>query len=574
MRRGLPGNAYTMHGLSLTRATYGLPDMKHRSAEKASAGEAKFDLCVIGGGATGAGCALDAQLRGLRTLLLDAGDFASAASSASTKLVHGGVRYLEQAVKHFNLEEYRMVKRALRERLYMLANAPHLAHAAHFLVPVYSWPRAGYYLAGMKMYDAVAGKSNLFPSSFLSREETLARLPGLKAKNLRGAVCYSDGQFDDARYDLALVETFTEAGGSALNYMRVTGFDRDDTGRLAAAMVRDELSLDEFKITASKFVNATGTGADKVRSLANPLLASRMRPSKGVHLLFPAETFPGMDALLVPQTEDGRVIFAVPWQERLLVGTTDDEVTPATRMMVEKDEADYLLRQLNPYLETPLRREQAVSGMAGLRPLVAEPGQTDTSRLLRDHEVELDSSSGLISILGGKWTTHRLMAEDAINAVQRETGGPVTPCLTRQYSLAGASGYNKDFSKSLEQEYSLPVDTARHLAGKFGRRASKILELLQENPSWKTRIATGLPAIQAEIVYCIRNEMAETIEDLLARRTGAQMYGWREAIEAAPVVASLLAREKNWDSTRTTAAVSEYSAKIREFLKQLEPCED
>src|SRR6266481_7148099 len=209
--------------------------MKPRTEEKVSATNNTFDICVIGGGATGAGCALDAQLRGLSTILLDAGDFASAASSASTKLVHGGVRYLEQAIKSFNLAEYRMVKNALRERLYMLANAPHLAHPAHFLVPVYSWAKAAYYLAGMKMYDAVAGKSNLFPSSFLSREETLERMPGLKASGLRGAVCYSDGQFDDARYDLALVETFTRAGGTALNYTRLTSFGRDNNGKLARA---------------------------------------------------------------------------------------------------------------------------------------------------------------------------------------------------------------------------------------------------------------------------------------------------------------------------------------------------
>ncbi len=544
--------------------------MKPRTEEKVSATNNTFDICVIGGGATGAGCALDAQLRGLSTILLDAGDFASAASSASTKLVHGGVRYLEQAIKGFNLEEYRMVKNALRERLYMLANAPHLAHPAHFLVPVYSWPRAAYYLIGMKLYDAVAAESNLFPSRFLSRKETLESLPGLKTQGLCGAVCYSDGQFDDARYDLALIETFVAAGGTALNYARVTEFLRNDAGMLSAASVRDEISGELFSVSVNKFVNATGTGADKIRALANPMLAPRMRPSKGVHLLFPAETFAAADALLVPHTEDGRVIFAVPWQGRLLVGTTDDEVTPATRMVVTKEEAEYLLRQLNPYLETPLRREQALSGMAGLRPLVAAAeGRTATSKLIRDHEVELDSSSGLISILGGKWTTHRLMAEDTIDAVQREMGGSVTPSRTTQYALAGADGYDKSFSKEIEKEYSLPADVARHLAGKFGTRALEILELLHENPSWNQRITTGLPAIEAEIVFCIRYEMAEAIEDLLARRTGSQFYGWKEAIEAAPRVAELLAQEKQWEAGRTATAVSEYTTKIHAFLNEL-----
>ena len=543
--------------------------MKPRREAKVSAQEAKFDLCVIGGGATGAGCALDAQLRGIATVLLDAGDFASAASSASTKLIHGGVRYLEQAVKSFHFEEYRMVKKALSERRYMLANAPHLAHPAHFLVPVYSLVRAAYYLVGMKMYDAVAGKSNLFPSSFLSRQETLARMPGLKAEGLRGAVCYSDGQFDDARYDLALVETFTAAGGTALNYARVARFLRDEAGKLSAASVQDERSREEFVVNAKKFVNATGTGADKVRALANPLLERRMRPSKGVHLLFSAETFPVTDALLIPRTEDGRVIFALPWQERLLVGTTDDEVTPATRMIVQKDEADYLLRQLNPYLNRPLRREQIESGLAGLRPLVAAGGQVETSKLIRDHEVELDSLSGLISILGGKWTTHRLMAEDTIDAVQHELARPAVPSVTKEYPLAGARDFHEHFSKDIEKEYSLSADVARHLAGKFGTNALKILELLGENPSWKERIAMGLPILQAEIVYCIRSEMAETIEDLLARRTGAQMYSWNEAVQAAPVVARLLATELNWDSPQTEAAVGTYSQKIRGYQREL-----
>src|SRR5262252_3898258 len=213
--------------------------VESRKDALAAASRQEFDICVIGGGATGAGCALDGQLRGLRTVLLDAADFASAASSASTKLVHGGVRYLEQAVKSLNLEEYRMVKSALRERQYMLANAPHLAHSSHFLVPVYSWSKALYYVIGMKMYDAVAGKSNLFPSSFLSREETLRRMPGLNGKGLRGAVAYSDGQFDDARYDLALVETFSECGGTALNHAAVTAFTFLENGKIGGAVLRE-----------------------------------------------------------------------------------------------------------------------------------------------------------------------------------------------------------------------------------------------------------------------------------------------------------------------------------------------
>jgi len=345
-------------------------------------------------------------------------------------------------------------------------------------------------------------------------------------------------------------------------------------GKLQAAIVHDEISGEEFPVRAKKFVNATGTGADKVRALVNPQLPKRMRPSKGVHLLFPAETFPGQDALLVPHTEDGRVIFAVPWQQRLLVGTTDDEITSATRMLVQKDEADYLLRQLNPYLKTPLRREQAVSGLAGLRPLVAAQGHAETSKLIRDHEVEIDHASGLISILGGKWTTHRLMAEDTIDAVQRELGAPAGGCRTKEQPLAGAVGFDDSFAGKLAKEHALPSDVARHLAGKFGTNALRIAALFQQNAEWKTRVSPDAPVLRAEAVYCVRCEMAETLEDLLARRTGIQMYGWRAALEAAPVAGALLAKEKGWDTAKEAAALAEYSGRIRGFLRELELSED
>ncbi len=543
--------------------------MKPRTAAKVAAQESQFDVCVIGGGATGAGCALDAQLRGLRTVLIEANDFASGASSASTKLVHGGVRYLEQAVKSLNLEELRMVKHALRERRFMLSNAPYLARAAHFLIPVYSWLRAGYYLAGMKIYDLIAGEGNLFPSGFVSREETLKRLPGLKSDGLRGAISYSDGQFDDARYNLALVETFVESGGTALNHAPITAFAFAENGKINGAMVRDAITGENFRVKARKLVNATGTGTDLVRALANPSLPSRMRPSKGVHLFFAAELFPGQDALLVPQTEDGRVIFAVPWQSRLLVGTTDDPASDRTRMLVEKEEANYLLRQLNPYLAQPLRLEQALSGMSGLRPLVAGPRQTNTSKLIRDHEVEVDQVSGLVSIMGGKWTTYRFMAEDTIDHVQRELGVPLTDSATKHHPLAGSAGFDEQFSNRIEKEYSLAADIARHLSGKFGSRALQILQLLAENASWNGRIAPELPVVQAEIVFCVRNEMAETIEDLLARRTGAQLYDWKQSLMAAPLAAQLLAQEKERKAGYTAAAVEEYSAKINGFLTEL-----
>ena len=528
-----------------------------------------FDVCVIGGGATGAGCALDAQLRGLKTVLVDGGDFASAASSASTKLVHGGVRYLEQAVKKLDRGEYRMVQAALGERMHMLKNAPHLAHAAEFLVPVFSRRQALYYKIGMKLYDRVAGEDNLFPSRFLLPVEALLRMPSLRAEGLHGVVSYSDGQFDDSRYDLCLVETFTEAGGEALNYARVIGFARDGAGRLMAAQVRDQAAGEEFAIQARVFVNATGPASDFVRWLASPKMMRRLRPSKGVHILFPLDDFKSKDALLVPKTEDGRVIFAVPWQGRLLVGTTDDEATPATKMVVLREEAEYLLRQLNPYLAKPLRREQIVSGLAGLRPLVAAGVGHGTKELIRDHEVEVDSGSGLVSILGGKWTTHRLMAEDTINAVQKSLGGKITPSTTKTHLLAGAAGYTEEYWKKIAKEHALAEATAQHLAQKFGTRAPEVLALVQAESALGNAVVAGLPYIRAEVVYAIRNEMAQTIEDILARRLGLQLFDWRKSMTAAPVVADLLARELKWSRALRDLAVANYVDKIRGFLSAL-----
>ncbi len=530
--------------------------------------DASFDVCVIGGGATGAGCALDAQLRGLRTLLIDAGDFASGTSSASTKLVHGGVRYLEQAVKTFDLAEYRLVQGALRERAAMLRNAHHLAHAAAFLVPVYSWFQATYFRIGLKIYDLLAGKKNLFPSKFLAKGEVAARLPGLKNSGLHGAVAYADGQFDDARYGMALVRSFVAAGGKALNYCRAIEFSKDDKGKISGAALRDLLGESTFTISVRVAVNATGPFSDKVRQMANPQLTPRLRPSKGSHLLFPHELFDGKDALLVPETEDKRVIFAVPWQGRLLVGTTEDEATLETKLAVVKTEADYMLRQLNPYLARPLRIEQAVSGFAGLRPLVAGSGKHSTKELIRDHEVEIDSTSGLISILGGKWTTHRLMAEDTVNAVQRALGAAVSASKTEEHALDGAAGFTSSYWENLVKEGAMP-QLAQHLANKFGTNAVHVFALTREDSTLLLPLVEGFPAIRAEVVYCAREEMAQTIEDILARRLGLQLYDWRLSIAAAPIVGELLARELQWPERKKTAAISGYVEKIRGFLREI-----
>jgi glycerol-3-phosphate dehydrogenase len=540
--------------------------MKSRDEAIKAIGGNSFDVCIIGGGASGAGCALDSQLRGLRTVLLEAGDFASATSSASTKIVHGGVRYLQQAVEDLDVHQYRVVKRALRERSLMLKNAPFLTRTLEFLVPCFRWSEVLYYAFGLKIYDWMSGKASLFPSRYISRGESLKRLPGLKPDRLLGTVAYADGGFDDARYDLALLRTFTNAGGEVLNYARVVGFEKGNSGRLAAAEVENQIEHGRFGVEARAFVNATGPFSDNVRQLATPGTPKRMRPSKGIHILLPLDGFSDSDALLIPKTEDGRVIFAVPWLGRLLVGTTDEEATLEDELLVQHSEAEYVLRHLNSYLAKPFTLDQIVSGTAGLRPLVSSGDSRETKKLVRDDEVELDAHSGLISILGGKWTTHRAMAEDTIDAVQKYLGVRVTDCQTRHYPLSGSEGYERDYWRKLADRYDISASTAHHLAEKFGTNAPGVLDLASENSRFGAPVVEGAPPIRAEVVYGVRHEMARTIEDVLARRIGLELYSWRDAIKAAPVVGSLLAEEFGWPAPQMQSAVEEYVAKINRYL--------
>ncbi len=540
--------------------------MKARTEELKNIAGQQFDLCVIGGGATGAASALDAQLRGIRTVLVEAGDFAGATSSAATKIIHGGVRYLEEAIKGADLQEYHVLVRALHERVRMLENAPHLTRVLEFLVPSYHWIGVAYLDIGLKIYDWLAGPGRISPSKFLSLEETLKRMPGLNQKGLIGGVAYADGQFDDARYNITLVQSFTMSGGSALNHARVADFQRAANGKLSGVVVKDQFTGHMFTVDAKVIVNATGPVSDSIRQMATPTVGKRMRPSKGAHILLPLDVFPTNDALLVPKTEDGRVLFAVPWNGRLLVGTTDEEVSPDAELLVTKADVEYMLRQLNQYLARPVTPDEIVSGFAGARPLVGSEGEGDTKKLARDDVIEVDLASGLISIMGGKWTTHRAMAEDTITRVQQALGVSPTESLTRNHVLYGGEGFTDDYSEKLSRKHGLSDATARHLTSKFGTAAEKVLALASENAALSEPILAGFPAIQAEVVYSVRSEMAATIEDVLARRVGLQLHSWRDAIDAAPVVGALLAAELHWPGSFADEAVGRYVEKINHLL--------
>lgn len=540
--------------------------MNSRSQELENIPDQQFDLCVIGGGATGSACALDAQLRGIRTVLLEAGDFAGATSSAATKIIHGGVRYLEEAVKGADLQEYRVLVRALHERVRMLENAPHLTRTLEFLVPSYRWIDVAYLDIGLKIYDWLAGPGRISPSKFLSREETLERMPELNPKGLVGSVAYADGQFDDARYNIALAQTFATASGNTLNYAKVTDFLRGANGKVSGVVVKDQLSEDTFSVKAKAIINATGPVSDSIRRLATSTLERRMRPSKGSHILLPLEVFPTEDALLIPKTVDGRVVFAIPWGRRLLVGTTEEEVAPDAEVLVTKSDVDYLLLHINQYLARPVTPNEIVSGFAGIRPLVGSPGDGDTKKLARDDVIEVDPTSGLISIMGGKWTTHRAMAEDTIHQVQHALGVPQTDSKTRNHVLYGGEDFTDDYWVRICRQYHVSEKTARHLAGKFGTAAEDVLALGADDASLMQPLLEGGGAIRAEVVYSIRNEMACTIEDVLARRLGMQFYSWYDAIEAAPVVGSVMAQELRWDEPFTRESIMGYTAKINHLI--------
>ncbi len=536
--------------------------MKSRSETLQQIEGGTFDVCVIGGGATGSGCALDAQLRGLKTVLIEAGDYASATSSGSTKLVHGGVRYLQQAVTDLDVGQYHVVKRALHERRLMLDNAPYLAHPLELLVPCYSRKDILYYRIGMKMYDLIAGKGNLFPSKHRSVAESVKRMPMLKPDRLAGTVAYGDGQFDDARYGMALIQSFADEGGLPVNYARVVGLEKDAGGRLNRAEVEDLISHRRFKLQARAFVNATGPFSDHIREMAKPGITPRLRLSKGVHILLPLDKEDTKDAILIPETDDGRVIFAIPWLGRFMVGTTDDEAHPGDEMVVTQAEAEYLLRHLNRYIVSPMRLDQIVSAFAGVRPLVKSKNSLDTKKLIRDHEVEMEEESGLISVLGGKWTTYRAMAQDGIDMTVGYLGMPLIPCRTAQHRLHGAEGYGPEFWRLLVSEFGVTPETARHLAEKFGSASFRVMDIAKQDARYGAAIVPGMPQIQAEIVYCVRQEMALTIEDMLARRLGLQLFSWQASIQAAPLVGSVMAELLGWTADETTHAVEQYVQNI------------
>jgi glycerol-3-phosphate dehydrogenase len=526
----------------------------------------EFDVCIIGGGATGVGCALDAAMRGLKTVLIEKNDFASATSSKSTKLFHGGVRYLEQAVKKLDMEQFRMVYKALQERKTLISNAPYLAQPLALMTPCSNWFEGFYYAAGLKIYDLLAGKTNLAPSDWLSQKDALARTPQLSKKKLNSAVLYYDGQFDDARYVVALAKTASEKGAVLINHVETLAFEKNNAGKLCALHVKDSIRNEPYTIKAKQFINATGPFSDSVRQLATPSVLPRMRVSKGVHLLLPKDVIAPDTSILIPKTDDGRVIFIIPYQNRLLVGTTDDECELTEKeVLVEKADVDYLLKYVNRYLEKPVTKDQVKSGFGGLRPLLQADPSADTKSLVRDHEVEIDKLSGLVSIMGGKWTTYRLMSKDTIDKVEEILRGSVSPCPTDTQKLVGSEGWTPDYHKTVMQHAKIQEYIAKRLSQKYGTKALDILALIQKDGTLRLPVVDGSPILRAEIVYCAINEMGMTLKDIFARRLGLELIDWDRTYEAIDTTANLLQEVFWWSEEDKLRYVEDYKNEIIGF---------
>lgn len=531
-----------------------------------------FDLCIIGAGASGAGCALDAALRGLKVAVIDQGDFAAETSSKSTKLVHGGVRYLEQAFKRLDFAQLRQVRHGLHERHIVLENAPHLARPLGLITPVFSWWEGLYFSIGLKLYDWFAsGKDHLPRSRWLSKKEAHRRMPGL-SPHIHSAVLYYDGQLDDARYCLALAHSASEAGATVCNYIRVIGFEKDMQQQIQAVQVQDSWSGDTFSIRAKIAVNCTGAGADHIRQLANPASLPRIRASKGVHATLPYRVLGSTDAMLIPKTKDGRVVFAVPFEGALLLGTTDDPFADLRREpLLDAAEIDFLLETLQPFLAEQVEKSAVTAGFGGLRPLLiphtrSENGST-TKTMLRDHEVEYDAVSGLLSLLGGKWTTYRLMAKDTIDAACRILGNH-SKCKSEQHLLVGAEGWSNQVVADLQSTFGFEADICLHLSQKYGTRANRIGRLAEENPAWKERILPQYSFLKAEVVYAVREEMACTPRDFLARRIRLEITDWQQTKKATPVVTQIMGQELGWLPEEVQKQASAYIRLLDFFISE------
>ncbi|EFJ49807.1 hypothetical protein VOLCADRAFT_80593 [Volvox carteri f. nagariensis] len=573
-----------------------------------------FDVLIVGGGATGSGCALDAVTRGLRTALVERDDFGSGTSSKSTKLVHGGVRYLEKAVFQADIRQLRLVYEALHERATMLALAPNLAAPRAILTPCYKWWEVPYYWAGLKAYDLVAGRANLISSRYVPPAEALDMVPTLATSHsdgstLKGAVLYYDGYFDDARFNVALACTAAAAGGVVANYVDCKQLIKNQDGKVVGAVVQDRLGSEPpFEVYARVVLNTTGCFVDEVRHLSRPDALPIIQPSSGAHITLPA--FYGghtRNGIIIPKTKDGRVVFMLPFLDSVIAGTTDSKCHVTRNPVATRQEVDFILGELQDYLGIQVRPSDVLSVWSGIRPLAADPRAKDTQNTVRDHVI-VEEGDGLLTASGGKWTTYRLMAQEAVDAVVATGRMPtnVKACRTTGIPLLGAGPeYSNTLAAQLAQDFGplaahiapdaaaasltptaptasfkttsaaaaaatpprvvIDAQTAEHLAQAYGTRAGRVLQTAQDR-NLGGKLAAGHPFLEAEVVYCVRHEYCQTPDDFLARRTRLAFLDARAALRALPRVVELMAAELGWDSARRASMTSSAWSYLTTYL--------
>jgi glycerol-3-phosphate dehydrogenase len=508
--------------------------------------EGYWDVLVIGGGATGLACAIDAASRGYQTVLLDMHDFAKGTSSRSTKLIHGGIRYLQQG-------DLSLVIEALEERGLLMQNAPHLVSHQSFIVPSYEWWNGPFYGVGTKVYDMLAGKLGIKPSSNLSKKATLERIPNLEPEKLRGGVMYYDGQFDDARMAINMAQTVVDENGFPLNHVKVTGLLKNAAGFIEGVRAQNMVGGEQLTLHARVVINATGIFSDHLMALDDASHTPIIQCSQGVHIVLGKEFLAGKSAIMVPHTEDGRVLFAVPWHGKVIVGTTDTPVSqPVLEPVALSEEVDFILRHIKKYLQKDPELSDVKSVFAGLRPLVNMGDKRGTAEISRSHHLQV-SASGLVTIAGGKWTTCRKMAEDTIDQAALIAGLEQRACRTRTLRIHG-------WLKNQDHEHHLAV---------YGSDKARLKKVLEENPEYNQLLHPDLPYLKGEVIWAVRMEAAITVEDVLARRTRALLLDARASMAMAPTVARLMAAELGRDAAWIEQETTEYCRLASHYLPDI-----
>lgn len=493
----------------------------------------QVDVLIIGGGATGAGVALDAISRGLSVLLVEKNDFGSQTSSRSTKLVHGGVRYLEKAVRDKDPKQYHLVRESLHERGTLMHIAPYAVHPIKIITPIYKTRQIPYIWTGLKVYDLISGKGRIARSQFVSSDFVKKTFSHINPDNLKGGVIYHDAQFNDTRLNITLILSAMNLGASALNYTEAVRLIKEE-GKIVGVEIHDRIGGGNYCVKSGVVINATGPFADTIRWMDDPTTHAMMCPSAGTHILLDKKYTAKDTGILIPRTADGRVIFMLPWEGGTIAGTTDHASILTETPHCTEEELTYLLETISTYFDQPITKNDVKAVWTGLRPLVQDSIVTNTSKLCRDHLV-LVSSSGLVSIMGGKWTTYRKMAEDTINIACPNTKN----CITDHLLLLGAKGYTENTSSDLAKTTRLPPDICDHLVNAYGMLAFEVVKV-----GSCERLVENYPIIEAEVIWAMKHEYAETIVDVLARRTRLAFLDAKEARRAVERVAQLMGKQE------------------------------